>query len=319
MSVDNTAVAVNEVLNTPAPEATPPAADPPAAAAPSTPPALATPEFLKVDDRTVYRTQEDAIKGWNDLKTHASTSAAFKDVAASYGITDPKQVEQLFQELIEHRTRAQGTPAAGKTDSSTVQAAAAGDKLAYDSLSPEWKAHVDHLNKLGYVTKDALKPFEERLNRIDQASQQQQDAHLEAVKNEGVSILKSLVEREKLPSDEESVNRIGYAIEDQIVRSSRDERNTIIPGSAEDRFIRGNSAERASIVETQLKWFLDFGDKFATARTASYVAAKTTAQANQPRTLPPGSPPSSTERTGPMTEEQRVAAVKASLASGGFR
>src|SRR5271166_6327700 len=97
----------------------------------------------------------------------------------SYGLTSPQEVKAYLDQLYELQQKsaqAAATPppassAGGATDKTTVDRAAAGDRVAYESLTPEWKAHVDYLNKMGYVTEDRLKPIEQKFAQIDQREQ----------------------------------------------------------------------------------------------------------------------------------------------------
>ena len=326
----DTATQAIELLNsTPDAQATPdaPPADS-AAPVPSTP-SQASPAFLEVNERTKYATKEDAIKGWNEAQSRISSLSKWEQLIAApvekggFGITDPQQVAQLLDELAEIRASKpqQATPAAASNTSvqQNVQDAVQGDANAYARLSPEWKAHVDFLrNDLGFVTKDALKPFEERLNAFSQSQQEAHEAHLQEARTSGESILNSLIEKAGITADDADKSQIANAIEDSIVRNSRDARGNIIPGSPEDRFIRGDAAERAQIIEKHFQWFTGFGEKYATAKSASYVKDKTAAQASQPRTLPASTPPSSNTRTGRLSEDERKRALQETLAQHGF-
>ena len=326
----DTATAAVELMNAPDTAATPSTPDSstpaPAATTPQTP---ATPAFLEINDRTKYASKEDAIKGWNEAQNRISSLSQWEQVIAApldkggFGITDPRQVAQLLDELATIRASQQtATPSNSqgtRSDAGTVQAAAQGDKKAYDSLTPEWKQHVDFLrNQLGFVTQDALKPLQDQVQQLSQSQQAAQEAHLQEARRNGESTLNGLIEKSGLAADDTDKAQIANAIEDAIVRNSRDARGNIIPGSPEDRFIRGDAAERASIIENHFKWFQQFGDKYATAKTASYVKDKSAAQASQPRNLPQSTPPGSTTRTGRLSDEDRKKALTELLAAGGM-
>jgi len=331
--MSDTASATAALLNDPNAGATPPAVDsatpPESSSAPATPPA-ATPQqpFLKVNDRTSYLSPEDAIKGYQELQGRVTSLSQWEQLIAApidkggFGITDPKQVAALLDELAEHRTKSQGqqaTPATpNRSDAATVQAAAAGDRVAYESLSPEWKAHVDYLNKLGYVTKDALKPIEEKLNAYDQ---REAEAHAQAIDNavaHGTTLLEGVIKSAGITVTPEQLEEIGGVVGSAIDRVSYDAQGRIIPNSLADQFLRGNEATRRGIIEKQFELFTKFGESFATAKSASYVQAKQAAQSSQPRTLPQGSSPASTTRTKRMTEDERKKALGEALSAGGM-
>lgn len=329
MSESSTAEQLTAQLNAPDSGATPPASE---GAQPAATPAAgaATPPYLKVNDRTVYNSAEDAIKGFNELQGRVTSLSQWEQLIASpidkggFGLTDPKQVAALLDELADIRAKnqQQATPAADST-ASAVQKAAAGDKLAYDSLSPEWKAHVDYLRKLGYVDENALndrlKPLQERLDSIDAQNEEAYVAEVNNAVDHGTTLLEGIMKDAGLAITPELLESVGNSVGARIDRDSYDQYGRIIPNSLADQFLRGNEAQRKAIISEQFSLFTKFGDAYATAKTAGYVAAKTAAQGTQPRTLPPGSGPSSTPRTTRMTEDQRKAALSEILVAGGMK
>ena len=324
----STAAQLVEQLNAPDAGATPPASDgaQPAAAPAGTP---ATPAFLKVNDRTVYNSADDAIKGFTELQGRVTSLSQWEQLIAAplekggFGLSDPKQVAALLDELAEIRAKnqpGQATPASAADSTATaVQKAAAGDRVAYDSLTPEWKAHVDYLQKLGYVTQDALRPLQER---VDSLTAQQDAAYAAEVNNavdHGTTLLEGIMKEAGIAVTPELLESVGNSVGSRIDRDSYDQNGRIIPGSLADQFLRGNESQRKAIVAEQFSLFTKFGDAYATAKTAGYVTAKNAAQGTQPRTLPAGSGPASTPQTGRRTEEQRKAALGELLAAGGMK
>jgi hypothetical protein len=288
--------------------------------APSSTPVPAAPTaepFLKIDDRTIYADRDAATKGWTNLKSERDRLAKFEETAKQYGVNDPAVIAQLFEELLQHRERsAQATPATGaRTDAATVQAAQSGDRAAYDSLSPEWKAHVDYLNQLGYVTKDALKPIQDQLQSLSSEQQRAEDARVEGAKQNGVTILTGMLKEANLPSDETTVTRLTNQIGNEIYSQSRDQNGRIIPGSPEHRFIFGTEAERAAIVKEHLGFYTGLGEAFHTAKNASYASSKTAAQSQAPRSLPAQNAPATPARQGRISPEDSMARVRAILES----
>src|SRR5580658_986846 len=59
--------------------------------------------FLPVNDRTVYKTREDAIKGYNDAAQRISQLSGWERQAKQYGLTDPRQLDAVAKELLELR------------------------------------------------------------------------------------------------------------------------------------------------------------------------------------------------------------------------
>jgi hypothetical protein len=284
----------------------------PDAVTPGTP--SATTEFLRVNDRTVYKTQEDAVKGWTEAQQRITSLSEWEKVAKDYGVTDPKAVAELFNELLEARKGSQAAQPTTTTQT-TVADAIAGDKAAYESLSPEWKAQVDYLQKIGFVTSDKLKPLEQRLSAFEASRAAEADQRVESARNDGLSILAEKLSKSGLPNDDDAKTRIGRSIASSISDTSRDSQGRLIRGSEEDRFINGTREDRAAIIDEHLKWFDKFGKSVATSQTASTVAQKTANMANTPRALPT-STSAVTSRKGRMTPEERSAAVARMLEQG---
>lgn len=307
-----------------APPATPaPAAEP--AAVPAPPAAAATPPaepFLQIDDRTKYATREDAMKGWKELNEYSGKLRPFevlmKPVAeGGFGLTAEAAVAHLDAYANELATRqsAQAIPASGKSDAATVQAAAQGDKLSYDSLTPEWKAHVDHLKKLGYVTQDALKPIQDQVAALTERDQAAQKAHADAAVAHGTTLLTSVMKEAGITADDKMLERVGGVVGAAIDRDSYNAQGQIIPGSLADKFLRGNESVRKGIIQEQFNIFQTFGDVYHQSKTASYAATKSAAQSQQPRNLPPSNGAVPAERKGRATPEERAKRVTELLES----
>jgi hypothetical protein len=316
---DSTATQATELLNADTAPATP-AAEPAPAAPADAVPAAAPPEsfYLTVNDRTKYRTAEDAVKGFQELQEKYS---GWSEISKAWGddLKDPKYVNELLTDLANRRAAeraAQATPtaAASSTPSkATIDAAAAGDKAALDSLTPEWKAHVEQLNKIGYVTKDALQPLQQQIAALAsqreterQAAEQQ---HQDAAVREGTGHLEKVMKEAGFTVTDESLAAVGKRIGAQINNDSYDAQGRIIPGSLGDQYLRGDSTVRAKIIADEFSFFKSFAEGHATSKTASYVKDKNAAQASQPRTLPQGSSSAATPRTGPMTADERKTRV----------
>jgi hypothetical protein len=283
-----------------------------------------------VNDRTSYNSADDAIKGFTELQGRVTSLSQWEQLIGApvdkggFGLTDPKQVAALLDELADIRAKnqQQATPAADST-ATAVQKAAAGDRIAYESLSPDWKAHVDYLRKLGYVDETSLnsrlQPLQERLDSIDQQNEAAYVAEVNHAVDHGEVLLEGIMKEAGIAVTPELLESVGNSVGARIDRDSYDQNGRIIAGSLADQFVRGNEAQRKAIVSEQFDLFRKFGEAFATAKTAGYVAAKTAAQAGQPRALPAGSGPSSTPRTTRMTEDQRKAALSEMLVAGGMK
>jgi len=124
-------------------------------------------DFLVVNDRVKYATREDAIKAYQESGNRIEQLSVWEKELKDYGITDPKVVRQLLNELVQRRNDAekaekQAKEAAG--DGKGKQTTRSDDS---DELSKEDQAALKWLQKmaprLGYVPKDELQKTVEEL------------------------------------------------------------------------------------------------------------------------------------------------------------
>ena len=165
--------------------------------------------FLTVDDRTRYKTQEEAVKGFQNAgKRIAELSAWEKEIADVYDVHDPKQIAAIVDEYIqmkEAQAKAEAD-AAGKGKETTAT------HTDVTKLSPKEQAAFEWLKKvapdLGYVPKaelDSLKKEIEQLKSgLGNFEQEQVVAKVEA----GRTQIKQLLTNAKLPTDDEFSNFI---------------------------------------------------------------------------------------------------------------
>ncbi|MCI0348999.1 MAG: hypothetical protein L0Z53_06195 [Acidobacteriales bacterium] len=80
--------------------------------------------FLEVDERTRYRTAEDAVKGFQQAGQRIVNLSGWEKTAKLYGLENPSDVEELLDELLELRQSARTSPTKQQTDNSDAAAAA---------------------------------------------------------------------------------------------------------------------------------------------------------------------------------------------------
>lgn len=128
----------------------------------------ATPEepFLPVNDRTVYRTREDAIRGYNEAANRIAALSAWEKSAKQWGLSDPRQFDAVAQELLELR----------KQLASAGKAAAPEKSGPADPKAKEAEQVKAYLKANGFISKEeqeeALKELRAQLDEIRQSGQQ---------------------------------------------------------------------------------------------------------------------------------------------------
>lgn len=174
--------------------------------------------FLTVDDRTRYRTQEDAIKGIQESGRRIAELTPWQQVAQEYGLRDPRDVAALIDELIDYRANA-GSQTRGAAQTQTKSpAAGAGDGQA----SPEQKQAIEWLAKhgveAGLVSKEELAELRETLEGLREAAQVSDEERFERRIDEGRGYLKSELKDMgiELPKDKEAAEGLLGLLEDAI-------------------------------------------------------------------------------------------------------
>lgn len=265
----------------------------PATPAPaSTPQATPAEPYLKVSDRTVYHTREDAVKAYQEAEKRITSLSAWEKLYAApdkggygfTGITKPEDLVPLLDELIELRGKQATTGA-------TPQPGAA-QPGGVEQLSPEWQAYIKTLTeKGGLVTQQQLAELRQGLDQLSQANAGEQEAREKAAVDHGTSLIAAKMKEVGLPEDPETLKEIGNSIGGKWNAESYDRNGQLIRDSVIDRFIRGNEATRKQLIDESFAFYLKFGDTFAKVKTAEYAKQKESAQATTPRPLPQGGSP----------------------------
>jgi len=119
--------------------------------------------FLSVNERTVYKTREDAVRGANEAASRIAQLSGWEKQAKQYGLTDPKQLDAVAKELLELRKEL----ADAKKQVSTPKVDPA------DPKAKETAQVREYLKNLGYVSKEdqeaALKEFKDELAALKQS------------------------------------------------------------------------------------------------------------------------------------------------------
>ena len=126
--------------------------------------------FLPVNDRTIYKTREDAVRGYNEAANRIQALSQWEKEAKQWGLADPAQLRAVANELLQLRRE------------KAEMAATAGRRTAepkVDPADPKAKeaAQVrEYLKGLGYVSKEdqaaALQELRDFMNEQRQQSSQ---------------------------------------------------------------------------------------------------------------------------------------------------
>lgn len=136
-----------------------------------TDPEPAKPEepYLAVNDRTVYKTREDAIRGYNEAANRIAQLSAWEKQAKQYGLSDPKQLDAVanrISELEKKLADAEKQVKAPKVDPA-------------DPKLKESEQVKKYLRENGFITKEeqaeALKELRDQLEEMKQSGKQSEE------------------------------------------------------------------------------------------------------------------------------------------------
>lgn len=131
--------------------------------------------YLRVNERTVYKTADDAIRGYNEAASRIAQLSGWEKQAKQYGLTDPKQLEAVANELLALRKEKADAAAALKNAPAKVDPA--------DPKAKETAQVREYLKNLGYISKEdqaeALKELREQIAEMKQQGTQSEQQRFE--------------------------------------------------------------------------------------------------------------------------------------------
>lgn len=119
--------------------------------------------YLSVNERTVYKTKDDAVRGYNEAASRIAQLSGWEKQAKQYGLSDPKQLDAVAKELLE--LRKEKADAAAK-----LNAPAKSDPT--DPKAKEAQQVKEYLKANGFISKDdqeaAMKELRDQLAELKQ-------------------------------------------------------------------------------------------------------------------------------------------------------
>lgn len=257
--------------------------------------------FLTVNDRTRYRTQDEAIQAFEQAGQRIAALSNWERTAKQYGISDPEVVAQLFDELLEARTKLAQLTAQPKEGQSAGQPATPATNASDASLSKEEREARAWLQKtfpeLGVVTKEQLQKIMERLDGIDQGFQTQRAEQHDLLVEESTGKVAQWMAADKFNDDADK------SLQTMIERSITAYINS------DPKLVKRWQAGGAAL-EKVLHEGYDYAKKALSLlrvnSSASYANSKAGAQNRNPRRLPqPGLPPRQGNKQGAGNQQQK--------------
>lgn len=130
--------------------------------------------FLKVNDRTAFKTAEDAIRSFEEAGNRIGSLSQWEKFARQHGINTPEEMVQVFSEAFQARQR----PKSNAQDGAKPDA-------AETEFKPEEKQAIDFLKKAGFLTADQIADMRAQLDVSNRTVQEQEQRELESRVDEG--------------------------------------------------------------------------------------------------------------------------------------
>lgn len=251
--------------------------------------------FLEVDERTKYMTADEAKRGFSEAGKRIAALSAWEKELKDYGVSDPTEVREYLDELIEARQTAATMQAELKKfkEERELSAREAGNRTRVESeakLTKEEKDAVDWLKtqlpNLGYISKDeAMKKIDEltqsvsRLDKVEQFMQTQQQQYRSNLISDSQTKLKSWMGEDKFVDNDEG--SLQLLIESNI----KDWIDSDASGRRSQKFYAGGNVKDELIREGYEKVKTALGLVRSTS-TNSYVKNKAEALKRNAKKLP---------------------------------
>jgi len=254
--------------------------------------------YLAVNDRTTYRTREDAIKGYNEAANRIQQLSGWEKQAKQWGLNDPQQLTAVAQELLALRKE--------KADAAKQAGIKSTTKASTDPKAKEAEQVREYMKNLGYVSKsdqdEALKELREQIAEMRDSGTQSREMYFQNLEEESRGDLDSMLTAKGIQDDASKTKAtvIGTLIKDWINNS--DERV--------DQWSKGGVAAKALVKQgfdhatTLLGWGTQAAPKVLKPTDPGYAAAKAKALAANKKGLPaPGT--AKDPKTGKFTPKQK--------------
>lgn len=217
-------------------------------------------DFLVVNDRTRYRTREDAITAYSEAGQRINELSPYADIIERAGIDDPSTLQDILVDYQRLRSAAQGQVT--REDKGQPASPARQEAIASDpSLSDADRKNIEYLKRLGYspaestlkVIEEKLKSLTETVNQkfgqFDSVASQLNQGQQQALIEQGQTHLASLLEERGYQATPRTLNFLENAITNWMQANSYTKQGNLIPGSPLDRFFRGGRNLRDAVNE----------------------------------------------------------------------
>lgn len=242
--------------------------------------------FLQVNERTSYKTADEAKAGFAEAQKTITSLSGMKSLIEGYvgkGNTSNEVIKQLFDELVANRAekaaaaaaKAKGTPSGGDEDPRFEGKSA--DEIKAIKAADKW--YKDQADKNGFVSKTELEKLQAELAELKGAPEKQFEAANNDAVRGGREYLDSLLAGAKIALTDAESKKLTARIAAYV---DGDEE---LVGRWQNAVRSGNRAEREAIVKEAAEFALPSVKPGASLK-AALNSVKTKAQLVQRTTRP---------------------------------
>lgn len=259
--------------------------------------------FLKVDDRTVYKSREDAVKAYSEAGRRIASLSPYERTLEQFygkGKHSPELLASHLTELsnyFEQKKIDDAKKAAASTnDADTARfEGKSADEIKQIRAAEKW--FKEQADRMGYVSKDTITKLEEKLAAIENGGKESEEASQSALVSHGVSELAKALAESKVELSEAEMNKLQLRIKAYV------DGDPELVQKWQDARASRNKADAWGIIREAATYALPLvrkGAAFAdpSARQRSVTQDKIKLIQNTPRRLPG-------ERSGPVVEQPK--------------
>lgn len=192
--------------------------------------------FLEVDERTKFKTADDAKKSFHEAGQRIAQLTPYEKAVKRYGIADANQLPALLDELVAFRAAKAAQDKAPKADA----------KAEPQNLTKEDKEIREYLKKvapeLGFVSKTEIEALKAELAELKTTGSQHSEARVQSLIEEGQSTVAGLLGDAKI----EDPNGKKALVIETLIRSAIESDHS---GDLERRFFQGGRETKAVVKE----------------------------------------------------------------------
>jgi len=242
--------------------------------------------FLKINDRTVYKTADDAVKGFNEAQQTITSLSEFKKVLKELGAPENADAQYLKGVLTEYIKLASERASAGAASKTKVTPSE--EDKEFEGVDPQVVAQTkrgrqwlkENASKVGLISKDDYDKLKQEFDEFRGSFSQKEEQEREAAIEEGQQNVTKWLGEAKVDLDQQERLKLENLIA-AYVNSD--------PGLTQ-KWLRGDRAAKMELIKEGYSMFLPVvkpgASPFAKAASAAAAGKTKIGLVSKTRNLP---------------------------------